>query len=407
MKGLIVIIGLLFVSYGYTQHVLPVQFDTTRIANELFIYGQGEYSASAIQRQFASTLLFGGNISTEMKDKSFDRHKSINRIGGELVGELEYRNYKDSVFRPNLGWLIKVGSANYASAAYSTDLFGLAFYGNQNYLGTSVEFSGSKFQLVGMMKAGVGLVDKKTKSSVSLNAYGITNYAQAEFATGSIYQSENGDSLHFDIDGSVKYAGSSNFIKGWGVGIDADIRIPVQLLGDKLSYVQLMAKNLGIAFLNSPVTLYTLSTSIGFKGFTFDELIGSSSVFTSTTNWRDSLGVDSTQVKPSFFLPGFIQAGKMIDEMNPSKIQAFYGFRVYPTLIYNPLLYIGAQWKALSSLRFGLHGSYGGFTGLRLGFYTDVDVKSFNFSIGSEDLIGMVSKSGVGQSLLFRVRCVF
>jgi hypothetical protein len=144
--------------------------DTTRLSNEILFYGQGEYAASAIQRQLSSALLFGGDITAEMKDRSFNRHKSVNRIGGELSGELEYRNYNDSVFRPHLGWLIKVGTANYASAAYSTDLFGLGFYGNEQYLGSSVEFSGTKFQYAGWLKAGIGLVDKATKSSVSLNA---------------------------------------------------------------------------------------------------------------------------------------------------------------------------------------------------------------------------------------------
>jgi hypothetical protein len=407
MKGVIALFSSLFCLSAFGQHVLPLQMDTTRLSNEILFYGQGEYAASAIQRQLSSALLFGGDITTEMKDLSFNRHKSVNRIGGELGGEFEYRNYNDSIFRPNLGWLVKVGTSNYASAAYSTDLFGLAFYGNEQYLGSSVEFSGTKFQYAGWLKAGIGLVDKVTKSSVSLNAYGITSFAQGEFAAGSVYQTLEGDSLHVELDGTVEYAGSNAFIKGWGVGLDADIRIPVQLMGDQVSYIQLMAKNLGIAFLTEPVTQYSLATSIGFKGFTFDELIGSSSLFSASTNWKDSLGIDSSQVKTSFFLPGFIQAGKMVDEMNPAKIQAFYGFRVYPTIVYNPLLFVGAQWKALPWLRIGAHGSYGGFTGVRIGMYGNVNLKSLNFSLGSEDLIGMFSNSGVGQSLLVRVRCVF
>jgi hypothetical protein len=407
MRYLIVFGALFHLVQLSAQNVLPVQMDTTLLKNEFIFSGQGEYSSNALQRQLTQQLLFGGYIDQNMKDLSFAKHRSANRVGGELGGELEYRNYTDTLFRPRFGWVMKAGYANYASAVYSKDLFGLAFYGNEQYLGTSAEFSGVKFNYCGWLKLGFGLIDKKSKSSVSLNVYGITNYAQGDIQTGSLYQTESGDSLHVDLQGTVDYTSSNTFLKGYGIGLDADIRIPVQIIADKISYVQILAKNLGVGIMTSPATRYDLNTSIGFKGFTFDELIGSSSLFSATTNWKDTLGIDSTSVKPTFFLPGLIQAGKMIDEMNPAKIQAFYGFRIYPSMMYNPLLYIGAHWKTTKWLNVGVHGSYGGYSGIRFGLYSQLVIKQIHFAIGSEDLLGFFSKKASGQSILFRLRCVF
>jgi hypothetical protein len=106
-------------------------------------------------------------------------------------------------------------------------------------------------------------------------------------------------------------------------------------------------------------------------------------------------------------LPGYIQIGKIVDEHNTSLFQSYFGTKLYYTLAYAPLIYIGGQIRIMELFKFGAHASYGGFTKFRLGCYANFDIKKLNIGLGSEDIIGTISKVGRGQSLQFRLRCAF
>ena len=134
--------SLLFYSFifsfftSFSQHLIPIQYDTLVHKYEVITTGLADFGATGIERQFSSKLLFGGEITNEIKDASFDKHKGLNRFGADVQAEVEFRNYKTNLFKQeNIGWLIKGGYYNFGSALYTSDLFGLVFYGNQRYLG--------------------------------------------------------------------------------------------------------------------------------------------------------------------------------------------------------------------------------------------------------------------------------
>ncbi len=392
-------------TFGLTQQLLPIQHDTNTYDQEFILSGVADYSATSIQKDLSSKFLLGGFISTDIKNNSFDLHKGINRLGMDLSSEFEYRNLKINLFgKEKYGFTIKAGYYSYMSSLYSKDLFGLTFYGNENYLGENAVLSGTRFSSMSFQKIGFGVINKKSKFNLSLNLYSISNYAEGNIREAELFQSANGDSLSLRLDGEFQYASHHTFVKGYGLGVDLDFRIPVIIREGKTSYIQFVAKNIGVAHINSKVTRYAADTLLTFDGFSFDELIGDVNAFNSNTDLLDTLGIDSTTITKTRFLPGFIQIGKIVDNMCSSKFQSFFGVRIYPSISYIPMIYAGVHFKTTKWLDLGANASYGGYTTLRFGMYSQVTLKNFNIGISSEDLIGMVSKKGKGQSIILRLR---
>lgn len=393
--------------YSMGQQLLPIQHDTIAEDHELILYGNALFGSTSVENALTNKFFYGGYIDTEIKNSSFDRHKGINRFGIDLSGELEYRNLKiDLLGNPNIGYSVKAGYYNYLTLLYPQDLFGLAFYGNERYLGENVDFSGSQMTGWSFQKIGFGLVDKRLGSSISLNLYSVSNYASARVKEGGLYQSIDGDSVNLLMDGQFEYASSKDFIKGVGLGIDLDFRIPVEIRPEQTAYFQVLVKNLGVAYMHTPITRYSADSVFSFNGLTFDQLYGDQAIFDANFSLMDTLGIDSTASSGFRMLPAFMQVGKIVDELNPKRIQGFYGIRLYPTVSAIPMVFAGIHYRTLNWLDMGLNVSYGGFTQFRAGMYSQIQLKNFTIGLLSEDLFGIISKKAKGQSFAIRLRCV-
>lgn len=386
------------------QQLLPIQHDTNTYSHEYFMAGIIDYSSTSIENGFSNKFIRGGNITEELKDNSFSRHKGINRVGADISGEIEYRNYAVNLCKnEEWGFTIKGGYYNYVSATYSKDLFGLTFYGNEQYLGENVQFSGSRISEMSFQKIGFGWINKKSKSNISFNLYTISNYAEGIVKEGNIFQSEAGDSVSFTFDGSLEYSTGSNFVKGYGAGVDLDFRIPVILRKDQVSYFQFLAKNIGVSHLNS-VKRHSADTVITYDGFTFDQLYNGSNVLNDNFSILDTLGINSRVISRFRFLPGFLQIGKIVDQMNPARVQSFFGVRMYPSIAYVPMVYAGAQFRTTSWLHIGVNVSYGGYSNFKFGIYSQINYKKIALGIATEDMYGDISSHGRGKSLIVRLR---
>lgn len=393
------------VTDGFSQQLLPIQYDTNRYDQEFILNGVADYGSNVLNNELSQKFLFGGYVTNEIKDNSFSNHSGINRFGMDVSGEFEYRNMKCNLFgKEKWGFIVKAGDYNYMSLLYSKDLFGMTFYGNEHYLGENINFSGSRFSTMSFQKVGFGIIDKSTKSNISLNFYTISNYAEGSVREGQLFQSESGDSVSLTFDGDFEYASETAFLKGYGVGIDLDFRIPVVIREDRVSYIQFLAKNIGVAHLNSPITKYAADTIFTYDGLTFNQLYGKESIFDDNFSVLDSIGVDSTSTTKVRFLPGFLQVGKIVDAMSTARVQSFFGVRMYPSIAYVPMIYAGAQFKTTKWLDLGANISYGGYVKFRAGMYAQFKMKNFALGVSSEDLFGMVSKKGKGQSLIVRLR---
>lgn len=398
------ILLLCFAFNVFGQHAMPIQMDTTIYKFEIIGTGIIDYGSTSIKNEFTKKLIYGGFIDTDIKKRSLNSHKTQNRIGLEASGEIEFRDYKTRILNQDrFGYYIRGGYYNYVSAAYSKDVYNLLFNGNSSYLGDTAKFPGSQANTFSFQKIGIGFIDKKTKSNFGLNYYNISSLADAYIRTGELIMDSAGSNLELSMGGRFRYAQGKKFNKGWGVGFDADFRIPVRWINESQAFFQVQLKNIGFMSVKQ-VTQYTADSDYDFSGFKFNQFLGDSAMSISNSETLlDTLGVERKSKTVNAILPGFIQIGKIIDYSSSKTIQSYFGVRLHTSLNYTPLIYIGGDAKLFNWMRVGLQGSYGGFSNFRLGFYSQYDLGKYHFGIGSEDLIGAITNSGYGESIHFRI----
>jgi hypothetical protein len=392
------------VAAATAQQFLPVQHDTLDLKHEVILSFTGDYASTSIQNDLTKKILYGGTITDEIKGSSFGKHSEINRFGALISGGIEYRNHQSNLFKKEkYGWLIKSEYTNFIGLLYSKDLFGLAFYGNQRYLGEVVSFTGSRAGIWNFQKLGFGVVDKKSKSTLSLNAYGIDQYSNTVIRDGYLFQNTDGDSLSLIYDGSADFMSTSMFKGGLGVGLDLDLRFSVKIEEKEDITFQVNVKNLGVAFLPN-VRNYYADSSFIFEGLSFNQLFGDASIVDSSFSFLDTLSIqqkDQLMVRP---LPMFLQAGKIVLENSEKRLQSFYGFRLFPTLTTVPQVYAGLHAKVSSPIGVGINAAFGGYSNFRYGMYLNWKVKTLDIGLATENLVGAFSKKGMGESINCRIR---
>jgi hypothetical protein len=389
--------------YGWSQSTLPQNGDTSLYKHSITVSSAADYSGSAMKREFSNILLRGGVVDNNLKNNVFALHNGRNLFGLDLHSELEYRNYEVNLFKnENIGLSAIGGVYNYLSAAYSKDAFGLIFYGNQQYQGDTASFGGTELNFVNFQKLGLGVFNKKSKSSASINFYNIGSYTSLFIRNSSIETSENGDQVDIVADAKYESSYGSDASKGYGLGIDFEYRLPVEWLNEKTAYFSVAVKNLGVMSINK-IDRYDVRNEVSLSGFSFSELFQSDRLNMDAI--ADSIGVVKSSNPKVTMLPGFIQVGKMTSPYFEGKIQSFFGVRLYTTLNYNPLAYLGFQYEIKENFKAALQTSFGGFTGFRVGSYLQYEFSKVFLAAGCEDLVGTISKSGYGQSI--HLKCMY
>jgi hypothetical protein len=385
------------------QQFLPIQHDTNQFKQEFILIGNFDLNATSVEKAISTKMFFGGEITDDLKNRSLEKHKPVNRVGVDYQSEFEWRNANVNLFKKDkYGFLIKGGYYGIGSGAYSTDLFKLAYYGNQHSTEEVLNMDGSAFQFTSFQKFGFGIFNKKSKNSFSLNLVNVSSHFQGFLNKGELTTHVDADSLELLLSGNFKST-NPGFSNGLGIALDFDIRLPINWFNDKEAIIQFLGKNLGIASMNKGLVHYSADSTYKFEGFRLQQLMNSSSLVGSEFSLMDTLQISQTTRKSNIFLPGFIQVGKIVSEQSQSKLQSYFGIRMYPTLFYRPFVYAGLDYVPTKDLHVSLNSSLGGFGLVRFGGYVTYSLEGWNFGIGTEDLYSIFNDKGMGSSLNIRL----
>jgi len=408
MRGIALLMFLVLSFCSVSQQYMNDAYDTTFVRQNFQFSSIGQYAGNGLNNEMVRKLFLGGEITSEMINRSSNKHGLINRMGFDASSDFQYHHFKHLIGGKNkYGFLLNVEHSFLGGAIYSKDLFQLIFKGNGSLENNSADLSGSNFYGIGFQKIGLGLIDAVTKSSFSLNYYNISSYFQSSLSDFVYLQSEDLSQVDvkakLDSDRLIGY----HFNKGFGVGLDFDLRFPVQLQEGKKVHFQFLAKNIGFANFSGAVENYNVDTSYSYSGLTFGEIYGNNNVFQDDFDLMDSLNITPTINSKTIFLPGFIQIAKMTDFNSDVKIQSYFGVRVSKIVGYAPLMFIGAQYKFSNYLNIASHLTVGGFGNARVSAVIRSQFSKLGIGISTNDVYGLFNPKGLGKSLLINMRCAF
>lgn len=404
MKIMLFVFSSLVIASNTQAQDLPTVYDTLARNQEFVLSGGVQLSSTAVSNSLSTYFIKGGEIPENVRSDNYNQHSDLNRIGITVNPQLFYANYNIRLLKKkDWGVLVKAGILTNISARYRSGLFGLAFLGNEQFLGSTIDFSNSNISIFGAHKVGFGLIDSKTKSSVSLNVYGITNYSYGYLNDASLTQDVNGYNAELMLKGQFEKTYRSTYYKGLGFGVDANFILPVDAFGQR-SFIQFQVQNLGIGFLSDKIVRYAMDTTIQFNGFEVNDLVGDGALLNANNSVLDEIGLRQDTIKSDpIALPFTIQVGKIIDEHNTNLLQSYFGLQAMYQKGAIPMVFAGLQVRPTNWLRIGASVSYGGFSKFRGGVYLQAVVDQFNIGISTTNLIGMVSKKGLGQGYSLRI----
>lgn len=382
----------------------PQHSDSLLTQSTLEVDGTADFLSTSLYSDMSHTLLFGGFIDEKMIARSFERHREINRCGFNLNSEVRYIHGKGKLMgRDSVTWMIKGGVTGVGNLSYGHDVFGLLFFGNSAYRANTAVFTNTRMDFFLFQKLGFGIVNKKDRSSVTLNVVNVQQMAQGFIRKGEMTQNEDGSQIDMRLRGDFQHTNNNAFSNGLGLSLDIDYRMRVRWGKASFTTFQLSTQNLGLAYMYNGLTRYVVDSSYTYSGFQVDQLTSGSGPFGSGFSVLDSLGIEKHTVRKMVTLPGYIQAMKLIDPDSPKKVQSYFGFRLYPTLNAVPSVFAGAYWKTAARFHAAASVSYGGFGLIRGGIYALVRFDKLSWMLGTDDIVGSISKYGYGQSLVTRL----
>lgn len=406
-KLFFVVIALFITDSLLGQSTFPIFRDSLLQNNRLLVSGNFDATGTSMKKEFANTLAFGGYIDSEMKDRTLKSHRANNRFGVFGSGEVSYVSGTGNLFESGkYSWLVKGGYYVAGNVNYTKDAFKLSFYGN-SYLGadtanlTGTRISGMQFQ-----KAGFGLVHKKTGSSLTLNVVNVQNQWSGYIRTGKMSQDENVDSISLRLNGDMTYSSGKEFSKGLGFAVDFDFYLKVPWLKDSATF-QFTVQNLGAAYMFESQTQYNADSTYRYSGFTLDQIQNSGNLFGDDFSLLDSLNVEKKEVKRWVMIPAYIQIMKLVDLESAKKLQSFFGIRFYPTIGIVPTGFVGLFYRFVPRISISANAAFGGSSIVRGGLMLGYHGKKIGVQLGTDDMYGLVSKQGFGQSALIRLSWLF
>jgi len=405
MKNLILYLSFLGVFGASAQEINPVFDDTIFDGNRLNITSFNYYASNFANNEFIDKFIFGGEITTDLKDRISSHLGRNNSFGGEAEQKFEHFNGDLFPFKKDkYGLIISFSDNHLVSGNVSSDLFNTVFYGNANSLNDTLDFGFSHILYQHYLKLGFGVYDKSTLSSLTVSY--VSGSRGFEGRLNNTWMHSTQDSISFMLQGAGFRTDSSKGYWGFqGSGIALDLNYNFQF-DSRNGYNQLLnlkISNIGLMAWNGNTYHYAVDSLNTYKGFNVSDFLNCGDAGAKVYNFNDTLGINSRQGKQLSALPIEFSIQKVPLKHSLQKIQYLMGFKTILTADYFPYFFGGLYYMPNPHFAASTRVSYGGFGGLQWGLNLNLWLKNkVYFSLGSFDLIGVASKKhGFGRSINF------
>lgn len=282
MKG----IKTIFFTFFILVSSLPLwaQWDQSIIQNpgtgkySVGIYGNADYSSSAVTTAFATSFLTGQYINDGLKQQVVSNLETANRAGFLLNTGIVGVLYNDSMGKHGFNFFFALRERAYLNANFPPDVFKVAFYGNASYAGKIAKLSPFNFNDLSYQQLEIGSVctnvGGKAKLGIGISFLAGQQLQSINMSTGYLYTDPYGQYLQ--LNSNTKYNESDstpghNFFNGYGASVDIYFSMPYKI-ASKPGVLSVSVSDLGFIKWNSHALLYNKDTTYTYNGITINNL---------------------------------------------------------------------------------------------------------------------------------------
>jgi len=383
---------------------------TADSSNKYSVTGDAGLFSNGLPLELSNKFLYGGEITTEIKDLAAGKLNGENFLAIEAMGKLNYLSKPKTIFGvKNAFWGIEVGTQVLSYSSYSDDLFNLVFYGNEPYAGTEINLAKSSSQTVWFHNIGItgGVILKNIGSfdnlHISATPSFVSGLLQQDFnlTTGTFLTEANGESIDGNFIGNYTASDSLSSAfspKGYGAKIDLSF-----VLESKKNKIGLSISDLGLIAWDNKLN-YQLDTNITFEGIEIEDIFSVQDTLIAVAELQDSTFANSPN-KSTVSLPILVAVyfeHKFSDNL---VLKNWLKYRLVDN--YVPFLMSQINYN-LGNFTGGVSAAYGGYTGLQAGVNLGYNFKVVDVIIGGTNVLGFIDqKNQYSQNIYTRVVAKF
>lgn len=384
--------------------------DATNRVNIDFDYAA---NSNAAPMQMVYALVFKGPISNKLKDRADSRIKNNIKFEDYMNTGATYRHYfKKWDGTVILGWHHRQSRVVFAPK----QAFELAFYGNARFEGDTVNLTNINVQnhIYNALTLGISKTIDYGKYQMQFGVSGSflhgVNNQMIRTGESWVYTAPDADSIVFNYDLSFNSArdGFVEFKQLNGAGASADFNLAF-MNKDKWK-ITLDLMDVGyMTFRKAPLN-YSAAKNVVFKGIVIPDLVNFSSQTFDTLNLDSAIRVNlpsKTNSKYSVFMPFSAQLAFSKPLMkNRLVLNLGLLYRYLPN--YYVYGYAKVNYFIKPDMVFSASAGAGGYSLFNLGVDFSKSWKYFDFTIGSNNLLGLVAPTHMpGASLYLRLASSF
>lgn len=391
-------------------HMLWSAHSTDTLApRRLFgIQGSAIAHSTFLNTDFMSLYLRGRYVKEDVKVRSYDRLRALNRAGAELYWNVAYGERPDSGFmgRRRLGWYVHISSTTLLGAQFTDDAGRLILYGNAPWAGDTLRLSPLKVKSITWQEVGGGLYKfctfprLRVRWMASVNYVNPNQWLAGSLQSGLLYTSEDGAQTLLAARARLQQSDPNGafYFNPRGAGFSFHLAAGLRWRSFSLDAE---ARDLGRVYWNVGSRQVSLDTSFTFEGVYIPHVLAIDSVF--LQNLADS--VRTAFLKPmhrgrfSTALPALFSL-RFAGYFPGEKVGLMAQVRYRSGFFQMPEAALGLLWHPVPHAALMISGQYGGWGRWNGGLHMAFKLKSgWKFCLGSNTLDAMLApafNSGLG-----------
>ncbi len=375
------------------------------------------YNSNAITNRFAGQFIKGQFLDSTLISDVSSRLRSSNRFGGDLNYEI-YGSAKLDTFlkQTDLSLVVGVGNHEHLDAIFPGQLFNLAFKGNKQFAGDTLDLGQINFNLLRYQRFRFGLMRTKWVDSVAYRE-GITlsvikgEQNRVFYSPRSTFYTETDGK---ELDASMLYFTNQTDTNNVGFWEFNGIGASVGLFGEfplaERGQINFRVEDIGFIYWNDKSIVRSADTSIYFDGIEVTNILNfNDSTFGEMT--QDSLlgGIEGISKQRAYASPLPITFDVYYADSINEKWRYHVGLFHRLFVNYNPRIYTRIYYRPNDHFIIGGSLSYGGYGRLNSGFMIGNRIgKNVDLYLATNNLEGIIlPRYTNGMSVQFRAHVHF